>query len=1201
MCYALRLVCAMPCTLKIKIISARDLPVMDRQSKLTDAFVTIRLGHSHSYRTPIAYKTLHPTWNAAFRIDVVDDLSLQDEPLLLTVWDKDYVTDDSIGTVMVDLNPLLTPDATQRLYGWMPLYDTIHGIRGSIKASVKVEAFTDSIAKDTSASVTVYGVSHVSGYTITHIHGFVEELITSSDPEYHWVDSFRASRVSNEQRQLLFNQLGAKVRRNVGRKAIEFGANCVVAYRLSMDLEGEFGVVVRAMGTAVTIIRTDEYDDEQNVHSAQRTNTNESVGGTSNATGGSNGIVGTANAANAASASHTSHSYRRDVHLLTMNSFPQNMHFTLGGLVSARAVKLLDSRGVSLTADHDVWWTEVRAEVKAHAKRLNCSQVIGYREETTIHDDCVILSAYGTAARGGWYRGSQRRNSRSTVLPVTVPPVSAFKLHRRPQSACAILHIPYARTSMPFRMQTTLCSECGKRVVPEFILSTMEIATDTTGIGLPVPIIGRGQMIEARICRSKKRLSGESNAIAVSELLPFIEYDLHRALVYKLRVAGCNGAFKIHSQLTLGDNMIIGTITATAVYIPLLPAPPPLTIKRYRPILSDSDQRFVEAQNALMSVSKRNRNEWNKIHRKWRRVMRSQRRYRRRDERTVSAHTPPRSIRTSKRRTSNDEHTDGASEAKEETKTVAASSSSSSSSSSSDDDSDKDNANASNEVVLSVDDIADDDLMMSLIEPQLPANVALVNTESPPLGSASAMLRQRSQLSTASMNVYGEPIQMLTAIKRIEWADDDAATETVDTLQRGNRLLAALYHDVYAAVAYQLNAYRPCVLTGTVTQVSVVGLNSVQVICSGMILSANTTHQQPQPQPQPHNESSDESATDSDSDSGDDSKVVRVTDSPLIRRSRERTAPTLKRAVTNGQERMPMTLTAPPSTPSSTSALPLLIPQLTSYEDERLQQRLTAHFAHCGISARVAHSRSGQHNGHATPLIAPTPHEASVGQRINSSPTQTTYVPPPHTSAAAASLIGLFRSASTSHTQNENGADEANDVRIAATMETLRSLAAINTDAPTAQRPPSLTPTLSLPPPHWLQPQSSLTPTVTAAIGLGSAAATGGGVATMSAHVIMTPLTLIPRYDIVAYRGRLRFTLIKEVWSVQSGGGLGVFIHTFLSELRAVMRSHCTSRGGNAVVGYVLDEIRVIEQNKTQAYSIVSVSGDCVRVEQSKQ
>lgn len=44
-------------------------------------------------------------------------------------------------------------------------------------------------------------------FRIEKIIGFVEELIVENDPEYHWFDNFRASRISNEERQLLLYKL----------------------------------------------------------------------------------------------------------------------------------------------------------------------------------------------------------------------------------------------------------------------------------------------------------------------------------------------------------------------------------------------------------------------------------------------------------------------------------------------------------------------------------------------------------------------------------------------------------------------------------------------------------------------------------------------------------------------------------------------------------------------------------------------------------------------------------------------------------------------------------------------------------------------------------------------------------------------------------------------------------------------------------
>lgn len=46
-----------------------------------------------------------------------------------------------------------------------------------------------------------------SCFVLEEIRGFVEELIMADDPEYDWVDNFRASRSSNQGRQLFLYSL----------------------------------------------------------------------------------------------------------------------------------------------------------------------------------------------------------------------------------------------------------------------------------------------------------------------------------------------------------------------------------------------------------------------------------------------------------------------------------------------------------------------------------------------------------------------------------------------------------------------------------------------------------------------------------------------------------------------------------------------------------------------------------------------------------------------------------------------------------------------------------------------------------------------------------------------------------------------------------------------------------------------------------
>jgi Ca2+-dependent lipid-binding protein len=69
----------MPSTIKIRVIQARDLPIMDKKSKLNDSFVTVKFGTGSKHTTEICKKTLNPVWKEDFRIEVNDDVALQDE------------------------------------------------------------------------------------------------------------------------------------------------------------------------------------------------------------------------------------------------------------------------------------------------------------------------------------------------------------------------------------------------------------------------------------------------------------------------------------------------------------------------------------------------------------------------------------------------------------------------------------------------------------------------------------------------------------------------------------------------------------------------------------------------------------------------------------------------------------------------------------------------------------------------------------------------------------------------------------------------------------------------------------------------------------------------------------------------------------------------------------------------------------------
>uniref|UniRef100_A0A2H1WEQ6 SFRICE_035688 n=1 Tax=Spodoptera frugiperda TaxID=7108 RepID=A0A2H1WEQ6_SPOFR len=133
--------------------------------------------------------------------------------------------------------------------GWIPVFDTMHGIRGELNVIVKVELFSDfNKYKTSSCGVQFFHCPMIPpGYRATSIHGFVEELVVNDDPEYQWIDKIRTPRASNEARQVAFIKLSNQVQRLVGLKAAELGANAVVGYQQDFDLEGEAGVVARAI------------------------------------------------------------------------------------------------------------------------------------------------------------------------------------------------------------------------------------------------------------------------------------------------------------------------------------------------------------------------------------------------------------------------------------------------------------------------------------------------------------------------------------------------------------------------------------------------------------------------------------------------------------------------------------------------------------------------------------------------------------------------------------------------------------------------------------------------------------------------------------------------------------------------------------------------------------------------------------------
>uniref|UniRef100_A0A3Q1F5Y8 C2 domain-containing protein 5 n=1 Tax=Acanthochromis polyacanthus TaxID=80966 RepID=A0A3Q1F5Y8_9TELE len=621
----------MPGKLKAKIVAGRHLPVMDRASDLTDAFVEVKFGNT-TFKTDVCHKSLNPQWNSEWFKFEVDDEDLQDEPLQITVLDHDtYSANDAIGKVYIDIDPLLCTEAASVISGWFPIYDTIHGIRGEINVLVKVELFNDlNRFRQSSCGVKFFCTTSIPRcYRAAMVHGFVEELVVNEDPEYQWIDRIRTPRASNEARQRLISLMSGELQRKIGLKVLEMGGNAVVGYLQCFDLEGESGLVVRAIGTACTL-------DKVSSGSAPSTNTHVPVFGEDLPSSSGPPTPFRALPTSSSSpppfspskpCSRQSSSSDTDLSLtpktgkntwprppflllslptptphcgatmvefpfFTLTSFPPGFLVHVGGVVSARSVKLLDRiHNPDEPETRDAWWEEIRQEIKSHAKALGCHAVVGYSESTSICEEVCILSASGTAAI------LNPRYMREGCLDIGS---TDHRFEEPSPPSCGFCHIPYDELNMPFPAQLTYCYHCRRQKVPDVLFTTIDLPSEAA-------VTGKGCLIQARLCRLKKKAQGEVNATAISNLLPFMEYELHTQLMNKLKLRNMNALFGLHIQISVGENMLLGLASATGVYLTALPTPGGIQIAGKTPGDLSNEHHILTIQKRINDTIAKNK------------------------------------------------------------------------------------------------------------------------------------------------------------------------------------------------------------------------------------------------------------------------------------------------------------------------------------------------------------------------------------------------------------------------------------------------------------------------------------------------------------------------------------------------------------------------------------------------------------------
>lgn len=314
------------------------------------------------FQTSACRGSLNPEWNADFKIELLDDIQLQDNPLEFRVYDLDVVSsNDIIGIVYINIFEFV--NSVKKVDGWFPLYDTIRGIRGEIHISLMVSEKIKEKGKSSIAQrINTFACDRIpkGGIPVD----LVDDIQAVHDPESYFIDAFRASRTSNEARQLLLLKEASIVRRHVYNQALELNCTDVYGYRYHIELERDEQIVVRGLGTAVTF--SEKVDARKKLQK---------------------GYVEPSD----------------DIKLFTITSHPSLQIVHLGGVVSVTLVTIASKDPSRTRGKRRKRWLEMRDEIKKQARNLGCTHVLGYNEKVTLQDDdgLVIMQSSGTAVSLG--------------------------------------------------------------------------------------------------------------------------------------------------------------------------------------------------------------------------------------------------------------------------------------------------------------------------------------------------------------------------------------------------------------------------------------------------------------------------------------------------------------------------------------------------------------------------------------------------------------------------------------------------------------------------------------------------------------------------------------------------------------------------------------------------------------------------------
>jgi uncharacterized protein YbjQ (UPF0145 family) len=680
-------------------------------------------------------------------------------------------------------------------------------------------------------------------------------------------------------------------------------------------------------------------------------------------------------------------------------------------------------------------------------------------------------------------------------------------------------HIPFHRKSSPFPMSLIKCQKCKKKYVPEILLSTVEPPAE-------LGVVGQSAFVEAHVCRAKKRKDGESNATIVSDAIPFVEYDLHRQLMYKLKIHGLNAIFGLRFQLTVGDSLIVAVACGTAMYLSALPTPPALRISRNLDVIDEEDKKLLEMQRKIMDLSEANRQnlEAAKL---------------RESEDGESAPLPP--------------VPDGNNSAQQDDD-------SSGSSSESEDEAEK--GNYQTNVVIQIDDDADEDLMAVLLDPVFTDGFLLCSTETLPnhpyFVSTDPMIPDNAHLITTIKQGH---INMIS--------------------HHPNRQLAALFRSIYEDLRFRLSYFTDCVLAGITYNIQLPRANEVQIQLTAVALGQQRQMDTLEPlgvpitlspwRSVPGSAALSTSHSRSDSENGsypsrpssdprrlvaaaEDASMVFQMDECQISESPQQQTPSSSRLVT------PISTMADINT--QLNAPPHCLVSQTSTETITGSTAATAP----NTPVRERYSRLGMDSEPSTPLDGPV--HRQLGHRPQDGRGQLS-------TGTNGSSLAPTPTSNNNRPASSNGSFNNENVLTTGAMR-----------------------------PGFGYPRHARQQSVSSVMSrqgqLDESASRVALLPMMPADrpfIEMTPLSFIPGRTPTRYLGKLSLHFVKETHILHDttvSSGMGGFVHVFLMEIQAVARSHVAALGGDAIVGLRVDESFFQESVKNQGYALISISGDVV-------